>query len=193
MGLKRADVFPSRYLGKDDVARPQRLIVADVRIETISGDHGDEEKAVMLFRENMKPMIVNTTNWETMEVAYGPDTDDWIGQPVEVYVDPGVMFGGKRVGGVRVRVPGGTTIRPPANRTPAANAMTLDQAVAYAHDHGVTKDELITALKARGQSGYNAVRDTPVVYEIVEERRGTAAEDFPDTDDYVPSEDDIPI
>lgn len=105
--MKRSDAFPSRYVSKDDVATPITARIDTVRFDTINGDKGDEDKPVMYFRDGVKPMILNNTNWMTVEEAYGQESDDWTGKPVELYLDPGVMFGGKRVGGVRLRIPNG--------------------------------------------------------------------------------------
>lgn len=114
--MKRSDAFPSRYISKDDVQNPIIAVIDTVRFDTIKGDAGDEDKPVVYFRDNVKPMILNNTNWMTIEDAYGQESDDWTGKQVEMYCDPGVMFGGKRVGGVRVRIPKG------------AAKMTLEQA-----------------------------------------------------------------
>lgn len=103
--MKRSDAFPSRYISKDDVQNPVVAIIDTVRFDTIKGDSGDEDKPVVYFRGDVKPMILNNTNWMTIEDAYGQESDDWAGKPIEMYCDPGVMFGGKRVGGVRVRIP----------------------------------------------------------------------------------------
>lgn len=103
--MKRSDAFPAKYLSKDDVPSPITAVIADVAVEDVNGDHGKERKPVMTFADSVKPLIVNNVNWETLENAYGEDSDDWRGKPVEIYVDPSVMFGGRRVGGVRVRIP----------------------------------------------------------------------------------------
>jgi len=104
--MKRNQVFPSNYLGKDDVTAPFVATVADVRLESLKTDHGTEDKPVLIFADDqVKPMILNQTNWLILEDAYGLDSDDWRGKPVEIFVDPGVMFAGRRVGGVRVRIP----------------------------------------------------------------------------------------
>jgi hypothetical protein len=103
--MKANDVFPSKYLKKDDAQKPLRLTVASVVIEDVSTDDGKEKRPVMHFDGDHKPMIINRGNWTVLEEAYGDDSDDWEGKPVEVYVDPNVMFGSKRVGGLRVRIP----------------------------------------------------------------------------------------
>jgi len=165
MGLKRSDAFPSRYLGKDDLTEPVRDTIADVRMETIKGDSADEDKAVLVL-DNLKPLILNNTNWETLEGAYGEDTDGWAGKPVEMYIDPGVMYGKKRVGGVRVRVPAGTNVQPPAEQAPST-LLTMDQAVALAEGLNHTKDELVAVLKEKGLTGYKASEATPIVRELL--------------------------
>jgi hypothetical protein len=114
--MKRSDAFPSRYISKDDVQNPIVAVIDTVRFDTIKGDGGDEDKPVVYFRDGVKPMILNNTNWMAIEDAYGAESDDWTGKQIEMYCDPGVMFGGKRVGGVRVRV------------NKAAAKMTLEQA-----------------------------------------------------------------
>lgn len=202
MGLTRNNVFPSRYLGKDDVARPLTADIADVRMETIKGEHGDEDKAVMSFADpGLKPMIVNSTNWDTIESAYGPDADGWRGRPVEVYVDPGIMFGGKRVGGVRVRIPAGAPVGNGNNgvAAPSIPLMTWDQAVAAAAAVGITRDRLIEAMKAQGRKGYNAQRDTAAIQGVIAamQRAPQAETSFGDAStpagQDVPPDDSIPF
>ena len=187
MGLTRGNVFPSRYLGKDDVLTPIRGTIADVRLETITTDRGDEDKAVMAFSEaDMKPMIVNSTNWDALEAAYGPDTDGWMGKPVEIYIDPGVSYGGRRVGGVRVRIPSnGPPPALPKNRSlpqppPAtAGGLRWSEAVALAASVGMNEDDLKTALKGRGLASYNPRRDRAAVEEIVAAAGTPAGEEIP--------------
>lgn len=115
MGLKRGDVFKSNYLGQADLPAspngkidgdPIAVVIKHAEMEEINGDGGKESKAVLHFdRDKLKPMILNSGNWQTIEEAYGEDTDAWVGNPIEVFIDPKVMYGGKKVGGVRVRIP----------------------------------------------------------------------------------------
>jgi hypothetical protein len=118
--MKRSQAFPSRYLAQADVAAPIIATIADVIKEEIRCDHGLEEKTVMTFAEpNIKPLIMNNVNWCSCENAYGEDSDDWRGQPIEIYGDPTVMFGRERVGGVRVRLPAKLVV-PTPGKTPTA-------------------------------------------------------------------------
>lgn len=163
--MRRADAFPSRYLGQTDLERPTAATIADVRFEEVGGDHGLEDKAVMFFaEEDMKPMILNMTNWTTLEDAYGEDTEDWANKPIELYVDPGVMFGKKKVGGVRVRVRSG-------RRTAPAGKEKWGWAEAQKHAAaaGISVDALKAGLQELGHDAYNAKRDTPIVKQMIAE------------------------
>jgi hypothetical protein len=119
--MKRSQAFPGNFLGKDDVPSPLSAIIADVTREPVKCEFGEEQKPIMRFTSNqLKPLILNNVNWLGYEDAYGEDSDDWRGKPAEIYVDPHVMFGHKRVGGLRLRIPAKQV--PPANRLVAATA-----------------------------------------------------------------------
>jgi hypothetical protein len=101
----------SKFLKKEDVGEDGTLVTIK-RVEQINvALEGDppEEKWCMSFREFDKPMVLNTTNAQLCEKFLGSDdTDDWIGQQVVVYDEPNVSFGGKLVGGIRIkRAPSG--------------------------------------------------------------------------------------
>ncbi len=102
------EMYPSKWLSKDDVPTPTRAVISRVTREEIKGDNGDELKNTLYFQgDTLKPMILNRGNAETLCLLYGDDSVGWHGRPIEVYVDPSVMFGGKRVGGLRLRAPAG--------------------------------------------------------------------------------------
>ena len=55
------------------------------------------------FAELEKPLILNATNIRRLAAIFGTtNTRQWKGQ-VTLYVDENVEFGGKPVGGIRVR------------------------------------------------------------------------------------------
>lgn len=117
--MKRHEAFPSKYLSKEEVETPITATIASVKMETFSGDNGDESKPALYFLENIKPCLLNNANWMTCEDLYGPESDDWAGKKIEVYKDPNVMFGKKRVGGVRLRQPlNGNGAHPRAELSP---------------------------------------------------------------------------
>lgn len=95
--------FPSKYLkGADLNGRTVRVTIDRVEIEEV-GD-GDR-KPVMYFQGKDKGLALNRINADTVSSAYGPETDEWTGRLVELYFDPNVYYGPKKVGGLRVRVP----------------------------------------------------------------------------------------
>jgi hypothetical protein len=74
------------------------------------------------FAEVDKPLVINATNVQLCEQICGSDdTDDWMGHQLVLYTDPNVSYGGKLVGGIRVRAPKTTAAAPskPASRKPA--------------------------------------------------------------------------
>ena len=111
MGLKAGDVFPSKYISQADVlecpGQVMRGTITQVYMGPVKNDNGhDENKALMQISCSDKEFILSARiNWETLEREYGYDSDEWLGKPVELFVDPNVTFGAKRTGGVRVRVP----------------------------------------------------------------------------------------
>ena len=48
-----------------------------------------------------KPMVLNRTNWEALEEAFG-DSDDWPGHKVQDQVRLKTQFQGKPVDGIRL-------------------------------------------------------------------------------------------
>jgi hypothetical protein len=146
--MKRSDAFPSRYVNKDDVQTPVMATIDTVRFDTIQGRSGgeDEDKPVVYFRDNVKPMILNNTNWTTLEDTYGPESDDWTGKTIELYCDPGVMYGGKRMGGVRIRIPNGH------------KTMTLEQANATSF---VTKSGDMMTIGQLDMTKLDLILNTP--------------------------------
>jgi hypothetical protein len=164
--MKRSDVFPSQYLAKDDVNPPVQAIIKEVVQEMVSGDDTKENKPVMHFRDGIKPMILNTTNWTVCEESFGLDSDDWTGKAVELYVDPTVMYAGKRVGGVRLRIPASGAAAPA--RADANQWATIDDAVAALSTFGIDKAGLVAQLKERGISAWNSAKCSPIVKELME-------------------------
>ena len=77
-----------------------------MQIESIREEEvGEERKLVARFEGKSKGLVLNDTNLETLELAFGDDSSDAIGAQVILYVDPDVKYGGKRVGGIRIKLP----------------------------------------------------------------------------------------
>lgn len=112
--------FPSKYLkGADLNGRTVRVTIDRVDIEEV-GD-GDR-KPVMYFQGKDKGLALNRINADTISSAYGPETDDWTGRIVELYFDPNVYYGPKKVGGLRVRIPRLATAPAIQPQQPPSNA-----------------------------------------------------------------------
>ena len=108
--MKVKDLYPSTYLKKEDVPVPTTATIKSVTQDQIGGDGDKELKPVLSFVGNLKPMVLNKGNATTLAEHFGDDTSTWPGKTIEVYTDPSVTFQGKRVGGVRVRVPSGAAL-----------------------------------------------------------------------------------
>lgn len=93
--------FPSKYLKSTDLKGDVATVkIKDVVVEEI----GSDRKMVAYFAGKEKGMVINKTNAHTIGEAYGQDTDEWIGQPIEIF-SMKVEFNGRMVDGLRVRVP----------------------------------------------------------------------------------------
>lgn len=101
---KVSEMIQSKFLRKEDFDEDRVLTIKGLRLEDMPGDSGDQ-KWVLYFREEPKGMALNVTTIRVLEQAYGDDSDHWVGNKVKVYVDPNVSFGGKIVGGLRLRTP----------------------------------------------------------------------------------------
>lgn len=115
------DMIQSKFLRKEDFDEDQVCTIKDCRLEQVGKDDAPEERWVLFFRERDKGMVLNVTTIRVLEQAYGGDTDHWVGNKVMVYVDPNVSFGGKVVGGLRLRTPKKQAVKPVAAPVTAPN------------------------------------------------------------------------
>jgi hypothetical protein len=97
------DMVQSKFLRKEDFDEDQVCTIRDCKLEDVGQEN--EQRWVLYFKEREKGMVLNVTTIRVLESAYGGDTDHWIGNKAMVYVDPNVSFGGKVVGGLRLRTP----------------------------------------------------------------------------------------
>jgi hypothetical protein len=93
------------FVRKEDIPEPRVFQISDVTIDEVKDDRGGmKEKPILHFEgDPVRPMVLNTINIKRLEEAFGRRTGQWVGQEVELYVDGEVMFGGKKIGGLRVR------------------------------------------------------------------------------------------
>ena len=93
------------YLDQHDCDPPIVATMKTLRQENMSEDiQNPDLKWVLYFEEDIKPTVLNWTNIQLVAQAVGADdTDEWPGKKIELYREPNVSFGGKLVGGIRVR------------------------------------------------------------------------------------------
>lgn len=95
----------SKYLTKDDVGEEGIIVtIKGFRMESLKTDDGEEEKMVLHFMEDMKPMVLNRTNAQLVGVCTGAKVaGEARGKQIVVYNDPTVSFGGRVTGGLRIK------------------------------------------------------------------------------------------
>jgi hypothetical protein len=95
----------SQYLKKEDFPEPESLTIVEVREEKVTAPGKEPKpKVVLYFDEVDKGLVLNRTNGdELFEMTGHEDPEQWVGQCVEAYNDKHVAYGGKRVGGIRLR------------------------------------------------------------------------------------------
>ena len=73
--------------------------------ETIqSQTGGDELKWVLYLSDDLKPLILNSTNINRLVAAFSTDdVDEWAGQKIILFNDPSISYAGTVTGGCRVR------------------------------------------------------------------------------------------
>lgn len=99
-------VADPKFLGAADLEGMEEIAatIHGVSIELVQNGSGKVEKTVLHFMENVKPMVLNSTNAKTIaKLAGTPMVERWDGVRIQIYYDPKVKFAGACVGGVRVR------------------------------------------------------------------------------------------
>jgi len=95
-----------KFLSKEDVETPILVTITEVRQDDVSMENEPSKmKWTMGFKENDKRLVLNNTNISLLGGFLGDDTDQWHNRQIVLFNDPTVMFGGKAVGGIRVRLP----------------------------------------------------------------------------------------
>lgn len=166
--MKRSEAFPTKYLSKDDITAPTVGVIAKVVNETLGQGDDQEVKPILYFSSGIpKPMVLNNTNWINVEGVYGDESDNWTGKPIEVWVDPSVSFGGKRIGGLRLRAPANSNGHAPAV---TAADLTMEQAIEALKAVEIGPEAFKAALIAdHGKASYSPSRDTALVRKLIAE------------------------
>lgn len=126
--------FGSFLKQEDLLGRAVRVVISAVEVEDVKdNDTGKtERKLVCHFMGKEKAMILNKTNCEALESITGTeDYASWVGHPVILYVDPTIKFGGKTVGGLRLRSVNAPATPPPPPPPPAAGNFAEDDEIPF--------------------------------------------------------------
>jgi hypothetical protein len=96
--MKSSEAFPSKYLKSADVK--DRPVIATISYVVTEPVGQDRQTKPVLYVENGRPIVLNRTNFEAIEAAFG-DSDHWSGHKVKIY-SAVTSFQGKRVDGIRI-------------------------------------------------------------------------------------------
>lgn len=103
------DLKSSKFLKKEDVGEGALFTIMAVKQENVAKEGAPEEmKWTLHFQETDKPMVLNSTNGQIIAQFTGISENievGWVGKQVVAFSDPTISFGGKLVGGIRVRAP----------------------------------------------------------------------------------------
>jgi len=101
------DLKESRFVTQQEVDPPVLVTITGWRQMNVAKEGADPEyRYALTFREMDKPMTLNSTNGQLIAAITGSeDFDGWIGKHIVLYRDRTISFGGKMVGGIRVRAP----------------------------------------------------------------------------------------
>jgi hypothetical protein len=104
---KTSEMRESKFLKQTDVGNGMLMTVEGCSKHNVAKEGAEPElKWTLSFNESDKPLVLNSTNIQLCERIFGSDdTDNWVGKQIVLYTDPNVSYGGKVVGGIRVRAP----------------------------------------------------------------------------------------
>ena len=104
---KTSEMRESKFLKQTDVGQGLLVTVSAVDKHNVAKEGAEPElKWCLEFAEHDKPLVLNSTNIQLCERIFASDdTDQWVNKKLVLYVDPTISYGGKVVGGIRVRAP----------------------------------------------------------------------------------------
>jgi len=93
----------SKFLKVDDLqGHAVKVVIASSKVEAMTQDQAGDKKVVLYFQGKEKGMALNKTNFNCLVSNFGSDSDDWVGNTVELF-SMDVEFQGKMVPGLRLR------------------------------------------------------------------------------------------
>jgi hypothetical protein len=103
----RAYLGSGHYLKKEDLSDPVDTELLWVKEEEVTPPGKDTTTRLVAYFEGLsKGLPLNTANSETLlEITGTDDPNEWKDVAVQLIVDPDVTYGGKKIGGIRIRKP----------------------------------------------------------------------------------------
>ena len=103
----RAYLGSGHYLKKEDLPDPVNAELLWVKEEKVTAHGKDATTRLVAYFEGLsKGLVLNMSNCETLlEMTGIDDPNEWKDVALQLYVDPDVTYGGKKIGGIRIRKP----------------------------------------------------------------------------------------
>jgi hypothetical protein len=101
----RSYVGDAQYLKKEDLPEPVDTELLWVKEEKVTPPGKGTRTRLVAYCDGLtKGLVLNTANCEILEKMTGTDDpNEWKDVPLQLYVDPDVKYGGKKIGGIRIR------------------------------------------------------------------------------------------
>lgn len=99
----KPDSLADTIVPKSDQLNADDLLTGPITVKVESVKRGDKEQPVVIGidggRQPYKPC---KSMRRVLIAAWGDKGSDWVGKSMTLYCDPGVVFGGVKVGGIRI-------------------------------------------------------------------------------------------
>ncbi len=93
----RASIVP-----KSDQLNADDLLLGPITVTITKVRKGDREQPIVVEVEGHQPYKPCKTMRRILIAVFSDDPKHWVGQQMTLYCDPDVMFGGVKVGGIRI-------------------------------------------------------------------------------------------
>ena len=87
---------------KSDQLNADDLLTGPITVQVVKVERGNAEQPVTIQIEGRQPYKPCKSMRRVLVQAWSEFPDKWIGRTMTLYCDPSVMFGGVRVGGIRI-------------------------------------------------------------------------------------------
>ena len=74
-----------------------------ITIRDVQVRNGEQPVWVFYHGDNNRPWKPSKGMIRILAAGWGTESQNWIGKSIQIYCEPGVTYGGKEVGGVRIR------------------------------------------------------------------------------------------